>query len=127
MDLDKKQENKNTESTRGYIYLTPECDIIENDNEYKILFDIPGVEKENVNLNIEKDILTLKAECMKKPVEGYQCIKNEMTFSGYKRSFELGSYVDSEKINADYKNGILSLILPKKEEEKTKEIKININ
>ena len=115
------------QSTRGYIYDIPECDIYENDNDYTIYFDIPGVEKEDINVKVEKDILILLAECTKKPVEGYECIRNEMNFTGYKRVFELNGVINTENIKADYNNGTLILTLPKKEEQKTKEIKININ
>src|SRR4030042_6075497 len=118
------KKDEKIESTRGYIYDTPLCDLYENDNEYKIYFDIPGVEKEEISLNVEKDVLTLKAECLKKPDKGYDCLKSEMRFEGYKRSFELNNAVDAEKINADYQNGTLILTLPKREEQKTKEIKI---
>jgi len=128
------QDNKNKElkkeekieSTRGYIYDTPSCDLYETENEYKMYFDIPGIEKDDISLKVEKDILTLKAECSKKPDKGYNCIRSEMKFEGYKRSFELNNAVDADKINADYENGTLILTLPKKEEQKTKEIKIKV-
>lgn len=121
-----KKEEK-IESTRGYIYDTPACDLYENENEYKMYFDIPGVEKDEISLKVEKDILTLKAENSKKPDMGYECIRSEMKFNGYKRSFELNNAVDADKINADYQDGTLILTLPKREEQKTKEIKIKVS
>jgi len=121
------EKNEKIESTRGYIYETPLCDLYETENEYKIYFDIPGVEKDEISLNVEKDVLTLKAECLKKPDIGYECIRSEMKFNGYKRSFELNNAVDADKINADYQNETLILNLPKREEQKTKEIKIKVS
>ncbi len=127
-NLEKKnKENKDIESTRGYYYETPECDIYETDKEYSIIFDIPGIEKEDINVKVEKDVLKLTAESKKQPLEDYECTLNEMNFNGYSRSFNLNGIVDTDKINADYNNGTLKLSLPKKEEKKTKEIKININ
>jgi len=92
-----------------------------------IFFDIPGVDKDKINLKVEKDILTLTAECTKKAAEDYSCISEEMDYSGFNRSFNLNKTVDADKISADYDNGTLKVILPKKEEQKTKEIKIIIN
>ena len=129
MQEDKKKDlkkNEKVESTRGYVYETPACDIYENKDNYKIYFDIPGVEKDDISLKVEKDILTLTAECSKKADKGYECIREEMVYAGYKRSFELNNAVDSNKIDANYTNGTLILTLPKKEEQKTKEIKINV-
>jgi len=129
MQIDKKRENdkQNIESTRGYIYENPDSDIYETNNEYKIYFDIPGVEKDDINLKVEKNILTLTAECTKKPGEKYECLRHEMNYAGYKRSYELGNTIDAEKIKADFNNGTLVLTLQKREEQKTKEIKIKVN
>ena len=128
MNIEKKQKNnnENLESTKGTYFDKPDCDIYEANDEYKMYFDLPGVEKDDINLKIEKDILTLTAECNKKPVQNYQCLREEMEFNGYKRSFELNSIVNIEKINANYENGTLILTLPKNEKQKTKEIKVNI-
>jgi HSP20 family protein len=126
MNIDKKNTDNKLESTRGYSYGTPLCDIYENDNEYTILFELPGIEKEDIRINVEKEILTVTAESSKKPDEKYNCIREEMGFIGYKRSFNLNKIIDNEKINAELNNGILKLTLPKREEQKTKEISIKI-
>jgi HSP20 family protein len=123
--MDKKNE-KELESTKGYYYDKPECDIYESENGYKIYFDIPGVEKDDINLKLEKNILTMTAECSKKPMTDNRLIREEIKFHGYKRAFNLSSSVDPEKINADYENGTLTITLSKKEDKKTKEIKINV-
>lgn len=129
MEIDKRKNDNKTkvESTRGFVYDKPECDIYETDNEYKIYFDVPGVEKSDINLNVEKDVLTLTANCSKEPVKDYDCLREEMRYTGYKRSFELNNTVNTEKINADYENGSLLVTLPKREEQKTKEIQINVH
>lgn len=126
MEIVKKDKN-NIESTKGNIYKTPECDIYENDNEYIMYFDIPGVNKDDISLKVEKDVLSLTADCSKKAGETYNCLRDEMMYSGFKRSFDLGGSVDSDEINADYKNGTLKLVLPKKEKQKTKQISINVS
>lgn len=127
MDIIKKQGNeRQVESTRGNSYRSPECDIYETEEGYIMFFDIPGVEKGDLDLKVEKDTLQLTAECTKKAGEDYNCILDEMFYSGFKRSFHLGNSVDTEKIEAQYSNGTLKLILPKREEQKTKQIKIKL-
>jgi len=119
MDLIKKKENNETvESTRGYAYRIPDTDIFENNDKYSIIFDLPGIEKEDINLKVEKDILTITAESKKQPVESYDCLREEMEFAGFQRAFNLNGIVDPDKISADYNNGTLTLTLPKKEEAK---------
>lgn len=119
--------NEAVESTRGYYYESPATDIYETDDFYKIVFDVPGIEKEDIAIKVEKDVLTITAESKRKPEEGYDCISTEMEFNGYKRAFNLNGTVDTDKIDADLNNGTLYLTLYKKEEQKRKEIKINIS
>jgi len=128
MKIEKKiNPEKSIESTKGVFYDTPNCDIYENDNEFTIYFDLPGVDKDSIKLKVEKDILTLTGDCTKKPDEGFNCVREEMEYTGYRRSFNLNKTVDADKIAADYDNGTLKVKLPKREEQKTKEIKIKIN
>jgi len=128
MDLIKKKEkNEKVESTRGYVYNIPETDIFEDNEKYTIIFDLPGIDKEDINLKVEKEILTITAESKKQPLDSYETLREEMEFTGFKRSFNLNGIVDSNKINADYKNGTLTLTLTKKEEQKTKEIQIKVS
>jgi len=128
MDLNKtnEQENKNVESTRGYHYYVPSTDIYETPEQYKLIFDLPGIEKEDINIKVEKEILTLTAESKKEPVECYECLRDEIDFYGYQRSFNLNGVVDNSKINADFSEGVLTLSMPKREEQKTKEIQIKV-
>ena len=127
MNLMKKEQREDQlESKKGNVYRSPACDILENDNEYIVYFDVPGVEKSDLNIKVEKNNLYLTAECAKNPGENYLCLRDEMIYSGFRRSFDLGESVDSEKISAEYANGTLKPVLPKKEEEKNQEIKIKV-
>lgn len=100
MDLTKRneQENANVESTRGYYYYVPSTDIYETSEEYKLIFDLPGIEKEDINVKVEKDILTVTAESKKNSPDCYECLRNEIDFYGYQRSFNLNGAVDNGKI-----------------------------
>ncbi|MBO5288912.1 MAG: Hsp20/alpha crystallin family protein [Spirochaetales bacterium] len=119
-------EKKDIESTRGYIYATPLTDIIENKNAFEIIFDLPGIEKDDIKINIEKDILTITAESSFSQDEDFHCIHKETNFSGFRRAFNLNKIIDNNKVEAQFNNGTLTLILPKKAEEQSKEISINI-
>ncbi len=127
MNLIKKEANEaKVESKKGNEYRLPAVDIVEKDSEYQMVFDLPGVEKDDIQLKVEKGVLTLTADCSKLPGAEYECIRNEMAFSGFRRSFELGDSVNGEGIAADYRNGTLKLTLPKREEQKTRQIQIRV-
>ncbi len=125
MSLFQSKNQNNVESTRGYDYVTPECDIYETESEYKMVYDLPGISKEDISIKIEKDILTVTADCKEK-IEGYTLLGREFADNSYSRSFNLNNFINADNIQADFKNGLLVLTLPKREEQKTKEIKINI-
>jgi len=128
MDLIKNKESNDTvESTRGYIYNVPDTDIFEDKDKYTITFDLPGIDKEDINLKVEKDVLTITAESKKQPLDSYETLREEMEFTGFQRAFNLNGIVDSNRINADYKDGTLTLTLQKKEEQKTREIQIKVS
>ncbi len=120
-------EKKGLESTRGYIYATPFTDIVETKNDFEIVFDLPGIEKDGIKINIEKDILTVTAESSFTQDNDLKCIHKETNFSGFRRAFNLNKIVDNNKVEAKFDNGTLTLKLPKKVEEQSKEISIKIN
>ena len=88
MNLIKKETNDTkVESKKGNEYRLPAVDIVESDSEYLMYFDIPGVEKDDIQLKVEKGVLTLTAECSKLPGAEFECIRNEMAFSGFRNNF----------------------------------------
>lgn len=105
----------------------PKTDIMERDKDYQVLVELPGLEKEDIKLNIEKDVLSIKAERKsenKKDEKHYHYTERHQT--KFERSFQLPENIDKTKIEANYKNGILELLIPKdKRKELLTEIKIN--
>jgi len=103
---------------------TPTHDIIENDNEYIVDIALAGFDKNNISLDIDKNILTIKGE---RKINDNIKYNSKNTFYGtFKESFNLPENINSEKIDASLKNGILSIIIPKNEKMKlSKQIKIN--
>ena len=96
------------------------CDIYEKDNKYFIEMDIPGFRKEDIKVNLDNNYLTISAE---KKVDNEdkskKYIRRERAYSKFERSFYLNN-ADEEKIDAEYKNGILNIIVPKIDENRTK-------
>ena len=108
--------------------LVPNLDIYERKGEIVIRTDLPGIEKEQIDLTITKDTLTVKAEAKKdeeiKPEDYYV---QERCSGTYMRTVQLPQDVDSAKAKASFRNGVLEIAFPKKEEAKTTEIKVDIS
>ena len=105
----------------------PAVDIQEKDGEYIIKAEIPGVKKDDVSVSIENGVLTIKGE--KKIVKEEKDKKNhliECSYGSFIRSFTLPIGTSSDKIDANYRDGILTLVVPKSEEVKPKQIEIKI-
>ena len=106
----------------------PRVNITENENEVALKFELPGMEKDDIKVTLKNNVLTVSGE---RKVEKEQTDKNivrtEMTYGSFCRSFTLPETVNTDKINANYKNGILELGLAKKEETKPNEIEVKIS
>jgi HSP20 family protein len=99
----------------------PAVNIREDDKNYVLDFAIPGLEKKDLKIDINEDTLTISSELQKESEEsknGYK--RKEFSYSSFSRSFYIPENVNREKIEASYTNGVLSVSLPKQEEEKTK-------
>ena len=106
----------------------PAANIIDNENDFTIQLAVPGMSKEDFRINLEHDILTISAELADAEEKGtVNYTRREFRYDVFSRSFSLPENINQEKIKADYKNGILSIMLPKMEEAKVKgrEIKIS--
>lgn len=98
-------------------------DIIENENEYIVDYALAGFKKEDVSLNVEDNILTVKGQRKEKDDIKYN--RKSTFFGEFKKSFTLPDGIDSEKIDASFRDGILSIVIPKNEKMKlSKTIKI---
>ncbi len=105
--------------------LKPVVDIFETAEGLTVVADLPGVQKENVQIQIENEVLTIKATPKSKL--SLEPIYQEFKLYPYFRQFQLSDRVDQEKIKAEMKNGVLVIQLPKKEEAKPKQITVNVS
>ncbi|MFH2035039.1 MAG: Hsp20/alpha crystallin family protein [Candidatus Zixiibacteriota bacterium] len=107
---------------------SPRVDVIENVDNVIMAAEIPGLEKNEIKIVVEDNVLTISGE--KKSYfedEKTEYVRRELMRGKFSRAFNLPEYVDAEKIKADYKNGVLQITLPKVEKAKPKEISVNVD
>jgi HSP20 family protein len=105
----------------------PAIDVFETDKAYVLKAELPGIEEKDVHVNVEGNILTLTGERKhEEEVKKEHYHRTESFYGTFSRSFVLPDSVDREKIKATFKQGIMKLEMPKKEEVKPKEIKIEV-
>jgi HSP20 family protein len=113
------------ESETGWV---PRADVHENDNAFVVQLDLPGVEKENVKVKFEDDTLVVSGERKHESIADEKNFHRvERVYGSFTRSISVPKDVDSEKISASFKNGVLEITLPKADEVKAKEIEIKVN
>lgn len=106
---------------------TPAVNIAETENEFEVELAVPGLKKEDFKINLEKNVLTVSAEKKAEEVnENKKYSKREYSYSSFTRSFTLPQSADQNKIEADYKDGILTLTIAKKEEAKIQSREITV-
>ena len=103
----------NKESTFGEFKQTPQMDLIERKNDIVLKADLPGVTKEDVTLEIQDRLLTVRAECLTDIEEGIY-IRRERFYRKYEGSVNIPVQIDEERATAKLANGVLTVFLPKK-------------
>ena|SRR5687768_3221516 len=104
---------------------SPAVDIFETETEIMVKAELPGIERKDIALNLDNNVLTLKGERkFEKETRQENYHRIERSYGVFSRAFSIPAIVDEEKIRADYKDGILTIALPKKEQVKPKQIKI---
>ncbi len=106
---------------------TPSCDIFETDNDIVVKAELPGVKKEDVKVSVDRNLLEVTGErkfSEETKRENYHRI--ESSYGQFSRSFTLPTAVDANKINAEFKDGILRVTLPKREDAKPKQIEVKV-
>jgi HSP20 family protein len=105
----------------------PAVDIYETAHELVVKADLPEVDPKDLDIRVENNILTIRGERQfEKNVNQENYLRVERAYGSFARSFTLANTVNAEAIKADYQNGVLTLTIPKKEEAKPKQIRVNI-
>jgi HSP20 family protein len=120
----KEIETKKEHTTPLKRYL-PATDIVETEKELLLYMDMPGVDKEDVSVKLEKNVLQIEGVIDTEPYSKLKPVYTEYNVGNYSRQFELSNKIDQANIEASMKDGVLSLILPKVAEMQPRTIQIN--
>jgi len=104
----------------------PVVDVYDNDDSIVIKAELPGVDKEGIEIDVKDRVLTLKGErSSESEVKDDNYYRRERSFGRFERAFTLPADVDPDKIKADYKDGVLKIDIPKPEEKQPRQITIH--
>jgi HSP20 family molecular chaperone IbpA len=119
-EVEKKQES--TVPTRAFL---PVADIFETDQALTVVLEMPGVSKENVQIDVENDVLTIAGQIDYSAYEGLQPLYTEYNIGNYSRSFQISSKIKQDGIKAELNDGVMTLVLPKAERAKSRRISVS--
>lgn len=107
---------------------SPVCDVFEDKDAVKIVAEVPGVPPEDVKISLENNVLTIRGEKQQTAEERNERVhRYERTYGAFERSFALPSTVDPERIQAEYRNGVLTVTVPKAEKARPREIAVKVS
>jgi HSP20 family molecular chaperone IbpA len=125
LQVQKKRElAKQEESTIPARIFLPTTDIFETDEALTLAVEMPGVDRNKVDVNVENGVLTIQGQIDFSKYEGLQPVYTEYNIGHYRRSFSLSNRIDQDKISAEMKDGVLTLVLPKAEQAKPRRIAV---
>jgi HSP20 family protein len=121
----KREVEKHRESTMPARTFLPPTDIFENTDALTIVMEMPGVDKKDLDVNVEDGVLSVEGRLDFSKYASMQPVYTEYNVGHYRRSFTLSSKIDQERISAEIKDGVLTLVLPKAEEAKPRKILVS--
>ncbi len=121
------QVSDGVERTRSARVFAPQVDIYSVEDGIVLLADMPGVGEKDVDITLEKNVLTISGLISNKEPEGYDLVHNEYGIGDYQRSFTVSDEIDQDKIEASLNNGVLRLHLPKSTKARAKKITVKVD
>ena len=107
---------------------SPAVDLYETENELVVKADLPDVAEKDIDVRVENNLLTIRGERkFEKSVSEDNYLRVERSYGAFSRSFSLPNTVNAEAIRAEYKNGVLTVTMPKREESKPRQVKVSIS
>lgn len=122
---EKKEVDQKQESTVAGKRYRPATDIVETDGELLLYMDMPGVEKDQINVKLEKNVLVIDGQINSNAYADLQPVYTEYNIGHFTRRFELSNEIDQTKIGATVEEGVLKLTLPKVPEKQPRLIQVN--
>jgi HSP20 family protein len=105
----------------------PDVDIYETENELVLKADLPGISEKDLDVRVENNMLTVRGERkFEQHVKEDNYLRVERSYGSFSRSFSLPNTVNTDAIKAEYKNGVLHVVMPKRAESKPKQVKVNV-
>ncbi len=120
-----EQEVSRPEQAGSEVLLRPAVDVYETEEGVIVKADLPGVSKESLNVQVDKEVLTIEGTVSLDVPEKMEARYAEVQSSRYRHSFTLSQDLDTSRIEAELKNGVLTLTIPKREEVKPRKITVN--
>jgi len=120
----KREVEKKRESTVPSLTFIPATDIFETDQALTVIMEMPGVGKDNVDVRVQDDIVTVEGLIDHSKYEGIEPVYTEYNVGNYARSFQVSSKIEQSGISAELKNGVMTLVLPKAEKAKPRKIQV---
>lgn len=120
----KREVEKGQEATTPTRAFMPNADIFETEDALTVVLEMPGVDRENIDVSVENGLLTVEGRIDFGKYEGLQPVYSEYNVGPYRRSFRLSSRVDQDKISAEMRDGVITLVLPKAEQAKPHRIEV---
>jgi HSP20 family molecular chaperone IbpA len=120
----KREVEKAQEPTTPMRAFMPTTDIFESEDALTMVLEMPGVDRDNIEVSIENGVLTVEGRISFSKYEGLQPVYSEYNIGPYRRTFRISSRVDQDKIRAEMRDGVISLVLPKAEEAKPRGIEV---
>ena len=118
----------NTSFPTGVRSFEPRIDVKETEKSFLIVAELPGLNKDDFKLTVEDNTLILEGEKkLENEEKGENYYRSERSYGSFRRAFRLTDSVDTGKIKADFKNGILAIEIPKTEKAKPKQIEVKVN
>ena len=120
----KREVDKAQESTTPMRAFLPTTDIFETEDVLTVVLEMPGVARDNVEVSVENGMVTVEGRINFDKYEGLQPVYSEYNIGPYRRSFRVSSRVDADRIRAEMRDGVITLVLPKVEEAKPRRIEV---
>jgi HSP20 family protein len=121
----KREVESKEESTMPARLFLPQTDIFETAQALTLILEMPGVDRDSVEVKAENDVLSIEGRVDFSKYNGLQALYTEYNVGHYARSFRLSSKIEQEAISAELKDGVMTLVLPKSEKAKPRKIKVS--
>ena len=120
----KREVEKAQEATTPMRAFLPTADIFETEDALTVILEMPGVDKDNIDISVENGLLTVEGRINFGKYEGLQPVYSEYNIGPFRRSFRISSRIDQDKIRAEMRDGVITLTLPKAEQAKPRKIEV---